>query len=261
MAVDAKGIIKDNGKLILSVVGIVVLAAVMSTATQEDGGMFGFWKIDPISTPQVGLDNIGPQPVATDDDTDIEPDTQNEIARPVDNGKNSIYNRPPEFALNDGSDYQADIITTMGTIRIDLLENIAPENVNNFIFLANDGFYSGTSFHRIVADYIIQGGDPLGTGYGGPGYSIDDEINGDLRFRPYSVAMANSESDTNGSQFFIVSKNATTEDLRSLDGNYTIIGDVVSGYNVIDDIEQVAVNNFFMPFDPVTISDVRVIER
>jgi peptidylprolyl isomerase len=115
------------------------------------------------------------------------------------------YNAPPKMALDDGVDYGAVIHTSCGDITMDLLEDEAPLTVNNFVFLARDGFYDGLTWHRIVSNFVIQGGDPEGTGQGGPGYQFADELPKKASDYVYgAVAMANSGPDTNGSQFFIV---------------------------------------------------------
>ena len=113
------------------------------------------------------------------------------------------YSQPFEMQLKDGVDYVAQITTSMGVIKIDLFEKEAPKTVNNFVSLAKDGFYDGLIFHRVIEDFMIQGGDPLGMGFGDPGYKFEDEFN-DQKLVKGSLAMANSGPNTNGSQFFIV---------------------------------------------------------
>lgn len=252
MGVEVKEIAKDNLKLILSIVALIVVVAMMGMASVMDRGFFDFWnaeQLDPFSN------DVGPsRPVVTDRPIDRKVGD----AIPVSNGKNNYYSSEPEFQLENGVNYQADIRTNLGIITIDLYQNSSPNNVNNFVFLARNGFYRNTSFHRVIKDYIIQGGDPLGTGYGGPGYYVSDEIASGFRFKPYTVAMANSGADTNGSQFFIVSKLAKTS---SLDGLYTPIGEVVSGMNVISDIEKVDVDSRYMPYEAVIIHDIEIRTR
>ena len=115
------------------------------------------------------------------------------------------YDAPPEMALEEGVDYSAVIQTSCGEITLDLLEDDAPLTVNNFVFLAREGYYDGLTWHRIVSNFVIQGGDPEGTGSGGPGYQFEDELPKKAKDYTYgAVAMANSGPDTNGSQFFIV---------------------------------------------------------
>ena len=138
-----------------------------------------------------------------------------------------------ENVLEAGVDYRAIFCTSAGPVYIDLLEELTPITVNNFIFLAQQGYYNNTTFHRVIADFMVQGGDPEGTGTGGPGYQFVDEFVGFLHFdRPGWLAMANSGPGTNGSQFFI-----TTVPTPHLDGNHTIFGEVLEGQDTVGSIE------------------------
>jgi len=135
----------------------------------------------------------------------------------------------PENVLEEGVDYYALLCTGSGPIVIDLYETLTPVTVNNFVFLANRGYYNNTMFHRVIQNFMAQGGDPTGTGMGGPGYTFQDEFVSDLRFnRPGLLAMANSGRNTNGSQFFL-----TTGVADWLDGMHTIFGEVISGYDQV----------------------------
>jgi peptidyl-prolyl cis-trans isomerase B (cyclophilin B) len=125
--------------------------------------------------------------------------------------------------------------TTAGAIELELYDEDAPKTVENFRKLAADGFYDGTIFHRVIKDFMIQGGDPEGTGRGGPGYTFEDEINRHKIVRG-ALAMANAGPNTNGSQFFIV----TTDAAPWLDGKHTVFGRVTSGMDVVDAIEGTA---------------------
>ncbi len=125
--------------------------------------------------------------------------------------------------------------TNHGTIGIELFDEDAPKTVDNFTKLARDGFYDGVIFHRVIPDFMIQGGDPTGTGSGGPGYQFEDEFNENLVERG-ALAMANAGPNTNGSQFFIV----TADACPWLDGKHTVFGRVTSGMDVVDAIEKVA---------------------
>src|ERR671939_701143 len=126
------------------------------------------------------------------------------------------WNRPPAMEIDPNAEYSADLETSEGTIRIRLLARETPQTVNNFVFLARQGFYDGVIFHRVIDGFMIQTGDPTGTGRGGPGYRFADEpVN--RRYTRGVVAMANAGPDTNGSQFFIVHG----DDVR-LPPNYTI---------------------------------------
>ena len=129
--------------------------------------------------------------------------------------------------------YQATIDTDKGTIEIALDPARAPKSVNNFVFLAREGFYDGLTFHRVVDDFVIQGGCPEGTGTGGPGYSFDDEpVQGE--YIPGAVAMANSGPNTNGSQFFI----CTVDDRNKLAKSYNLFGQVTKGMEVVTSIRR-----------------------
>jgi cyclophilin family peptidyl-prolyl cis-trans isomerase len=127
---------------------------------------------------------------------------------------------------------EARLHTNHGAIRLELLDEDAPKTVENFRSLATDGFYDGLVFHRVIPDFMIQGGDPLGTGTGGPGYSFEDEIN-EHRLVRGALAMANAGPNTNGSQFFIL----TAEAAPWLDGKHTVFGRVVEGMDAVDSIE------------------------
>jgi peptidyl-prolyl cis-trans isomerase B (cyclophilin B) len=146
---------------------------------------------------------------------------------------------------------QAIFETTKGTITIDLFEQEAPKTVANFEKLANSGYYNGVPFHRVIADFMIQGGDPTGTGSGGPGYQFEDEFN-DRKVERGALAMANAGPNTNGSQFFIV----TAEACPWLDGKHTVFGRVTSGMNVVDAISQLDTDARDRPRDDVTIDSV-----
>jgi peptidyl-prolyl cis-trans isomerase B (cyclophilin B) len=122
--------------------------------------------------------------------------------------------------------------TNQGDITVELFDADAPKTVENFTKLAGDKFYDGVIFHRVIKDFMIQGGDPTGTGRGGPGYTFDDEQN-DKKIVRGALAMANAGPNTNGSQFFIV----TTEAAPWLDGKHTVFGQVVDGMDVVDKIE------------------------
>jgi cyclophilin family peptidyl-prolyl cis-trans isomerase len=133
---------------------------------------------------------------------------------------------------NTSIDYAAIFCTNVGAIYIDLFEDQAPITVNSMIFLANNNFYNGTIFHRVLEGFMAQGGDPTGTGMGGPGYEFADEVSSGLIFdRPYLLAMANSGPGTNGSQFFI-----TFVPTDWLNGRHTIFGEVISGQNVVNSL-------------------------
>jgi cyclophilin family peptidyl-prolyl cis-trans isomerase len=139
------------------------------------------------------------------------------------------FDKAPKQTIAQSKKYTARIKTSCGTIVLKLFADAAPRTVNNFVFLARSGFYDGLTFHRIVPGFVIQGGDPEGTGSGGPGYQFKDELGNDLKYELGTLAMANSGPDTNGSQFFIVAGDEGT----SLPKNYTIFGKVTRGLEVV----------------------------
>lgn len=143
--------------------------------------------------------------------------------------------------------------TSEGDIKIELFDDEAPETVANFRKLAEDGFYDGLTFHRVIPDFMIQGGCPNGTGTGGPGYTFDDEFN-DHKVVRGALAMANAGPNTNGSQFFIV----TAEACPHLDGKHTVFGQVTDGMDVVDKISAVATDQRDSPLEPVGIAALEV---
>ena len=145
----------------------------------------------------------------------------------------------------------ATIHTNHGPIEVELFDDDAPKTVENFRKLAGDGFYDGVIFHRVIKDFMIQGGDPTGTGTGGPGYTFEDEVN-DRKVVRGALAMANAGPDTNGSQFFIV----TTDAAPWLDGKHTVFGKVVSGMEVVDQLEGLPTDGRDRPREPALIEKV-----
>ena len=143
--------------------------------------------------------------------------------------------------------------TSEGTIRLELFDDDAPETVANFRKLAGDGFYDGLTFHRVIKDFMIQGGCPQGTGTGGPGYQFDDEIN-DHKIERGALAMANAGPNTNGSQFFIV----TTGAAPWLDGKHTVFGEVTEGMDVVDRIEGTPTDRADRPVEPIRIESIEL---
>ncbi len=148
---------------------------------------------------------------------------------------------------------QATLQTNHGAIGVELFDDDAPRTVENFRKLSADGFYDGLSFHRIIRDFMIQGGCPQGTGTGGPGYTFEDEFN-DHKVERGALAMANSGPDTNGSQFFIV----TTGAAPWLDGKHTVFGEVTSGMEAVDAIEGLPTGRGDRPEEPVVIERVEL---
>jgi peptidyl-prolyl cis-trans isomerase B (cyclophilin B) len=144
------------------------------------------------------------------------------------------WSSPPAMQIDPAKTYKVTMETNKGTIEIELYPAHAPQTVNNFVFLANEGFYDGVSFHRVIKDFVIQGGDPTGSGSGGPGYRFRDETMGNpLTHQRGVLSMANAGPNTNGSQFFIVYKPQP-----HLDGKHTVFGKVTSGMDVADKIVQ-----------------------
>ena len=147
----------------------------------------------------------------------------------------------------------ATLHTNHGAIDIELYPDHAPKTVENFVKLAGDGFYDGVVFHRVIPDFMIQGGDPTGTGTGGPGYTFEDEPN-DKRVERGALAMANAGPNTNGSQFFIVTADAAPW----LDGKHTVFGRVTDGMDVVDAISAVDRDPGDKPVDAVVIERVEL---
>ncbi|HZT08291.1 MAG TPA: peptidylprolyl isomerase [Chloroflexota bacterium] len=170
------------------------------------------------------------------------------------------WSSPPEMELDPARHYSATIATTLGDIQIALLTDDAPKTVNNFVFLARQGFYENVKFHRIIKGFMIQTGDPTGTGSGGPGYRFADEPV-KRAYDPGIVAMANAGPNTNGSQFFIVQGTRA-----NLPPNYTIFGQVTGGMDVVDKIAAVPVQasprgEMSVPTQDVRITSVTVHEE
>lgn len=170
------------------------------------------------------------------------------------------WNKPFENTLDAGKKYTGTLETSHGTIEVEFYPEDAPVAVNNFVNLAREGYYDGTPFHRIVKGFVIQGGDPTGSGAGGPGFKFNDEkITKD--YETGTLAMANAGPNTNGSQFFICLK-----DLKgSLPKNYTIFGKVTSGLEAVDAIEAVPTTysrsgEASQPTEPVTLNKVTISE-
>ena len=175
-----------------------------------------------------------PTPTATP--TPFAPTLPSGDARPLSEiepaARANYYNAPPDMAIDPTKDYVAILRTEVGDITINLFEDEVPNTVNNFVLLALNGFYDDTTFHRVLEDFMAQGGDPTGTGAGGPGYTFPDEFVPTLRHdRPGIVSMANAGADTNGSQFFI-----TFEPTAWLDDKHTIFGEVTEGMDVVKKI-------------------------
>lgn len=144
------------------------------------------------------------------------------------------WKNSPEMQIETDAVYAVKMETSKGTIELELYAEHAPKTVNNFVFLAGEGYYDGVKFHRVIDNFMIQGGDPTGTGRGGPGYQFEDELSGNpLKHEAKVISMANAGPNTNGSQFFI-----THAPQPHLNGKHTVFGKVVEGADVVDAIRQ-----------------------
>lgn len=167
------------------------------------------------------------------------------------------YTSVPVMSIDRNAEYKAKIETTEGNMLVLLYTDKVPQTVNNFVFLAKDGFYNEVIFHRVIENFMIQGGDPTGTGSGGPGYSFPDEVFSGKYTRGI-LAMANSGPDTNGSQFFIMHSDV------DLPPNYVIFGEIIEGLEVLDVIATAPARpNMFgensTPENPVTIKSIQIL--
>lgn len=159
----------------------------------------------------------------------------------------------PEMMINPDQEYRATMQTNLGTIKLQLFAQQTPQTVNNFVYLAQNNFYDGLTFHRIIEDFMIQGGCPLGEGTGDPGYQFEDEDNPEPLVKG-SLAMANSGPNTNGSQFFIVTADAAPW----LDGKHTHFGQVMEGMDIVKVIDQMPTNNNDQPQQDVIIKTLTI---
>lgn len=163
------------------------------------------------------------------------------------------YSAPPQMAIDPALSYTATIETSAGTLTCELFAGEAPKTVNNFVFLARDGFYDGVIFHRVIKGFMIQGGDPTGTGSGGPGYRFNDEPVS-RKYNRGILAMANAGPNTNGSQFFVMHAD------YGLPPNYTIFGRLTGGEDVLDKIATAQTGAQDRPITPVKINSVTIEE-
>ena len=161
------------------------------------------------------------------------------------------YSKQPDLSIDLSKSYTAVLDTNHGPITIALNPDRAPQTVNNFVFLANDGFYDGVIFHRVIPGFVIQGGDPTGTGTGGPGYKFRDELDKPGSYARGTVAMANAGPNTNGCQFFIVLGNP------GLPHAYTIFGEVTDGMDAVDAIAALKTRSD-KPLEDATIRSVKI---
>jgi cyclophilin family peptidyl-prolyl cis-trans isomerase len=169
--------------------------------------------------------------------------------------KTQRFDGPPPMVIDPAKRYGAELATSKGTMKIALDAVVAPRTVNNFVFLARWHYYDGIVFHRIIPGFMLQGGDPEGSGRGGPGYRFDDELPAPGRYEIGSLAMANAGPNTNGSQFFIVSG----PDGAALPPSYSLFGKVVGGIEVVQAIESVG-SRSGAPSEQVVIESVTITE-
>ncbi len=166
------------------------------------------------------------------------------------------FDKAPEMGIDSTKTYTATMVTSLGTLVIHLNTEQAPQTVNNFVTLARYHYYDGIIFHRIIDGFMCQGGDPTGTGRGGPGYKFDDELPAPGRYEIGSLAMANSGPNTNGSQFFIVSGASGV----GLPPQYSLFGQVVSGLEVVAEMQKVDTDRSDRPHTDVVIESVSIKE-
>jgi cyclophilin family peptidyl-prolyl cis-trans isomerase len=167
----------------------------------------------------------------------------------------SQFPAAPDLLIDLDKSYSATLDTNHGVIEIEFDAVRSPIAVNNFVFLSREGYYDGVTFHRVIEDFMIQGGDPTGTGSGGPGYKFRDELEGSGDYSRGTVAMANAGPNTNGSQFFICHRDV------GLPHSYTIFGRVTSGMDVVDSIAATTTDRRDRPEDDVVINSVSVTEN
>jgi cyclophilin family peptidyl-prolyl cis-trans isomerase len=170
--------------------------------------------------------------------------------------KSQQFPELPEMGIDPSKRYTATMDTSLGELVIALDPIAAPKTVNNFVFLANYHYYDGVIFHRIINGFVCQGGDPTGTGRGGPGYRFEDELPSGGRYEIGSLAMANAGPNTNGSQFFIISGSQGAR----LPPQYSLFGKVVKGLDVVERMQSVATDRQDKPLEDVVINSVTVTE-
>lgn len=190
---------------------------------------------------------------------DSKTSSMNTSATQSSSAKGKTYASPPALSIDPKKKYTAEVTTSKGQFEVGLFSQEVPQTVNNFIFLAKDGFYTNTIFHRIMKRFMIQGGDPNGDGSGGPGYTFPDEkITRD--YKRGIVAMANRGPNTNGSQFFIMHED------YNLPKQYVIFGQVLKGMDVVDaianaEVEENSQGEASKPKEPVSIENIEIIEK
>jgi cyclophilin family peptidyl-prolyl cis-trans isomerase len=167
------------------------------------------------------------------------------------------FDGPPPMCIDPSKTYTAEMVTSMGTMTIALDASSAPKTVNSFVFLARYHYFEGIVFHRIINGFVCQGGDPTGTGTGGPGYRFEDELPKAGRYEIGSLAMANAGPNTNGSQFFLISGQQGVR----LPPQYSLFGKVIKGLEVVDAMQKVETDRRDKPVDDVVIQSVTITEQ
>lgn len=193
-----------------------------------------------------GVSDTNPQ-IAQNNNSEVTPMIQKQ------NNQLKSYDQAPDMTIDQSKTYIATMKTTKGSVVIELDAKEAPKTVNNFVFLANDGFYNNVVFHRVIAGFMAQGGDPTGTGMGDPGYKFEDEIHENNKNDKGTIAMANAGPNTNGSQFFI-----NVENNNYLDGRHTVFGKVMQGMDVVDAIVNVETDYQDKPVEDVIINEITI---
>jgi cyclophilin family peptidyl-prolyl cis-trans isomerase len=208
--------------------------------------------VAPITSDPAISDPATSEPVTSEASPDADCPPEDGVTEPV-----SEFDEAPPMCLVDGATYQAVVTTNMGEFTVDLDPEIAPLTVNNFVFLARNGYFDETPCHRIIPDFVVQCGDPTGTGTGGPGYDFPDELPAAGEYQLGSLAMANSGPDTNGSQFFII----TGEQGVQLPPSYSLFGEVTEGFDTtVADMAAAGTAGEGTPSEPVDILSVRIIQ-
>ena len=191
-----------------------------------------------------------------DNDLEIENESTTTIGVTM---SDKVYDKQPDMNLNSDSTYSAIIKTNLGEMSVEFFTDDAPLTVNNFVTLSKDGYYDNVIFHRVISGFMIQGGDPSGTGHGDygkfPGYEFEDELNNQRPYEKRILAMANRGPNTNGSQFFIMHAD------YPLPYSYTIFGKVTEGLEVIDKIASVETDSADKPTDDIIINTVEIVEN
>ena len=221
---------KQNAIRLAVVAGVAIAVAVLAAALFGGGDEETTAAGDSTTTT-----SSGPATTTTTVDPAALANVQCNDTKPPDNPNRPTFTEYPPMTIDPAKKYTATMETSCGTIEIELDPEAAPKTVNSFVFLARQKFFDGLTFHRVVKDFVIQGGDPQGTGQGGPGYEFEDELPQD-GYRIGSLAMANSGANTNGSQFFIVTGNEGAQ----LPSKYNRFGQVTSGIEVAQKLETFA---------------------